>query len=278
MYSHISSLLLKQAREFGQFFLHILHSRRIVLSLSWNDFQQRFLGSYLGLAWSVIDPLSTIAVLYMVFGIFFQTGSRDGVPFVLWLVAGMVPWFFFAGAWSGATSSIAQYHYLVKKMVFRVSMLPLIKLLSVLPIHMILLLATLALFLARGYPPDWHLLQIVYYSIALFILLMGLSWLSSALFIFVKDTGQAIAVLLQFGFWLTPILWSTQDVPEAIRPYIVLNPMHYIVSGYRDAFIGSSWFWDKPLHTLYFWSATILIFIIGALVFARLRPHFADIL
>lgn len=270
--------LLGLAREFRLFGADLIRTRRILLSLAVTDFRNRYLGSFLGLAWGVIHPVATVAVLTVVFSVAFQTQPQEGVPYALWLLAGLIPWFYFAEAWGGATSSVSDYSYLVKKVVFRASMLPLIKLLSALPIHLFLLVFTLLVFIFFGYPPGLHLAQLLYYGCALLFFLTGLSWLSSALFIFLKDVSQVIAVILQFGFWLTPILWSPGFIPEKFRLLFQLNPLYYIVSGYRDAFIGAAWFWERPAYALYFWTLSAFLFVAGALVFARLRHHFADVL
>lgn len=272
------SKLLAQAREFYDFWADLFRSRRIILALAHNDFRNRFLGSYLGLAWAVIHPVATVSILVFVFGFAFKGAPQDGVPFALWLVAGIIPWFFFAEAWSGATASVAEYSYLVKKVVFRVSMLPLVKLLAALPIHLFLLSFATLFFIGYGNAPGWHLLQLGYYAFALLVFLMGLSWLTSALFIFLRDTSQFIAVVLQFGFWLTPIVWPLHSIPAQLQRVMSLNPLYYVVSGYREAFIGTAWFWEKPLYALYFWSLSLGMFVAGALLFAKLRPHFADVL
>lgn len=270
--------LLGLGREFWLFWADLFRTRRILLSLAASDFRNRYLGSFLGLTWGVIHPLATVAVLTVVFSVAFQTQPQEGVPYALWLLVGLIPWFYFADAWGGATSSISDYSYLVKKVVFRVSMLPLIKLLAALPIHIFLLLFTLAMFVLFGHPPGMHLLQLLYYAAALLFFLTGLSWFTSALFIFLKDISQVITVVLQFGFWLTPILWSPAIIPDNYRLLFQINPLYYIVFGYRDAFLGTAWFWDRPVYAAYFWTVSGILFVAGALIFARLRHHFADVL
>lgn len=277
---HLPSLraLAGKSIEFLDFGRDLFRSRRIILTLAANDFRNRYLGSYIGLAWAVIHPVATVFVLVTVFSLAFDAAPIDNVPFALWLVAGFIPWLYFAEVWSGATSSIADYSYLVKKVVFRVSMLPVIKLVSALPIHIFLLIFTTFAFIVLGHPPGWHSLQVLYYSSALLVFLLGLSWTTSSLYVFLKDTNQFIAVILQFGFWLTPLVWPLHAVPEKYRTFVQINPLCYIVGGYRDALIGTTWFWEKPFSTLYFWSVTAVMIVIGALLFARLRPHFADVL
>jgi ABC-type polysaccharide/polyol phosphate export permease len=166
----------------------------------------------------------------------------------------------------------------VKKVVFKVSVIPIIKILSALFIHFFFIVVILLAFLAYGYTPRWCNLQIFYYLFAAIVLVVGLSWITSSLVIFVKDVGQVVAMLLQFGFWLTPILWSINMVPEQYRPLMKLNPVFYITEGYRNSFISGTWFWEYPHWTLYFWILTGIIFILGAIIFIKLRPHFADVL
>ena len=110
------------------------------------------------------------------------------------------------------------------------------------------------------------------------VLLTGLSWLFSALIIFLRDVGQLVAMALQFLFWGTPIFWSVKLLPAKYQPIIKLNPVVYIVEGYRDSLINRVWFWDHWLQTLYFWGIAGAMLVIGAVVFRRLRPHFADVL
>jgi len=90
--------------------------------------------------------------------------------------------------------------------------------------------------------------------------------------------GQLVNIVLQIGFWGTPIFWNIHIMPPGIQTILKLNPMFYIVQGYRDSFIYFSPFWERPYQALYFWTTAITIFIIGALIFKKLKPHFADVL
>ncbi|NPA82501.1 MAG: ABC transporter permease, partial [Epsilonproteobacteria bacterium] len=99
-----------------------------------------------------------------------------------------------------------------------------------------------------------------------------------SLIIFFKDMGEIVTMLLQFGFWMTPIFWSIDIVPKEYQFFLKLNPMYYIVEGYRDTFIHKVWFWQHPYLTLYFWIIALSVFAGGAIIFRKLRPHFADVL
>ena len=205
-----------------------------------------------------------------------------GVPFVLYLVAGIVPWFFFQDALMGGTNSLLEYNYLVKKVVFNISVLPVVKIISAMFVHAFFVLFTIILYAAYGKFPDFYYLQIIYYSVCVFILVLGLSYATSAIVIFFRDLTQIINIVLQVGVWLTPIMWIVEASPLMGHPVIMkilkLNPMYYIVSGYRDTFLMKTWFWEHAGWTVYFWIFTILCFLFGSWVFKRLRIHFADVL
>lgn len=266
-------------REFIRFLTHIYSSKTMLLALIKNDFKKQYLGSYLGLVWAILQPLSFMVVIWFVFEVGFRAGPAIGdTPFFLWLICGMVPWFFFANSVSAGCNSIVSNAYLVKKVAFRVSILPLVQIGSEFLVHLMLLVFLIISFFLYGYVPTWYWLQLPYFMFCSIILILGISWLTAALRVFIKDIGNFIGILLQLGFWFTPIFWSMDIVPEKYKYIIKLNPMFYIVDGYRDTFISHIWFWDKYKVTPYFLLTTITLFVAGAIVFKRLRPHFADVL
>ncbi len=265
-------------KRFLKFLLALYRSRSIVLQLTARDFKTRYLGSYLGLLWAFIQPTVTILIFWFVFEVGFKSAPISDVPFILWLITGIIPWFFIADTVSSASNCIVENSYLVKKVVFRVSMLPIVKLLSALVIHLFFVVVIFSFFIAYGYRPTLYNLQVAYYCFAMTVLLLGVSWLTSAMIIFLKDVGQVVAMCLQFGFWLTPIFWGVGMVPQRYHFFIKLNPVYYLVQGYRDCFINETWFWEYPVYTLYYWGVAAVVFVGGAIVFNRLRPHFADVL
>ena len=256
----------------------IWQSRTLLWKLTKNDFKQRYVGNLLGVLWAFIQPTATIAVFWFVFQVGFKSQPVDDFPFILWLVAGMFPWFYFADGLANGTNSVMANSFLVKKIVFRVSLLPMIKLLSALVIHVFFIFFMFAMFLYYGYSPEIYWLQIAYYLFALSVLLLGLSWITSSVVVFFRDMGQLVAVVIQFGFWLTPIFWSMKMVPERYHFLIELNPLVYIIEGYRNSMIYHHWFWEDMEMTLYYWTITVIVFIVGGLTFSRLRPHFSDVL
>lgn len=261
----------------------IMDKRRLIWDLSKSDFRKRFVGSYFGVVWMFIQPMVTVLIYYFVFDLGFraQVPIPSDVPYVLWLVAGIVPWFFFSEALNVGTGVLQEYHYLVKKVVFNVEILPVVKLASSLIVHGIFVLIMLVLYLLFGRMPSPYWIQIVYYSFCTSALALALSYLTSAVNVFFKDMSQIVSICLQFGMWLTPIMWHPiqfQDRLPQMESIIRFNPMYYIAVGYRDSMIDGNWFWQRPGLTLYFWGVVLVLFLLGIRAFRRLRPHFSDVL
>lgn len=261
-----------------QFFKSIVLSRKILWNLAKNDLKERYSGSVLGLAWAIVQPLFTICIMWFVFSFGFRAVPIDDVPFILWLSAGMIPWFFMSEAFITSANCIVEKSYLVKKIVFNITMLPLVKIVSLLFVHLFFVALLVLMFGIYGYYPNMMYLQLIYYVFAAACLILALSYITSSIVVFSKDFGQLIGIVVQFLFWATPIFWNLTLIPTGYRWIFKLNPCWYIVNGYRDTLIYQKWFWHMPVETITFWSITCAVGFIGIMLFKKLRPHFADVL
>ena len=271
-------------RKFVSLPIELYQNRKLIWKLSKNDFKTRFAGSYLGIFWAFVQPVVTIVVYWLVFDKGLNVGStlsRTGisVPFVLWLTAGLVPWFYFQEAIMNGTNALIEYNYLVKKVVFKISILPIIKIMSALFVHIFFVVFVIILFACYGYYPDLYTLQVIYYSFCMFMLVLAICYTTCSVVIFFRDLSQIISILLQVGTWATPIMWQISIIHNRwLLLFFQLNPMYYVVNGYREALIEKSWFFENVYMTIYFWGFVAVIFAIGALIFKRLKVHFADVL
>ncbi|MHC4192385.1 MAG: ABC transporter permease [Planctomycetota bacterium] len=266
--------LLAEAIRFLQ---EINNKKAVIYELAKRDFQTRYMGSYLGFLWVFLQPLAFMAVVYFIFAIGFRYKSVGGTSFAVYLLSGMIAWLFFAENINSSTAILREYAFLIKKVNFRLSVLPIVKLLSALIAHFIFILVAVIVAATKGVGNPTYVLQVFYYLFSMTLLLLGLGWMLSAVSLFLKDTEKFVALLIQLGFWLTPIFWSIDIVPVNYRWLIKLNPMYYIVTGYRDSIIYETPFWSKPDEALYFWSLTFVIIALGIFIFRKLRPHFAEV-
>ncbi|MBF0319622.1 MAG: ABC transporter permease [Nitrospirae bacterium] len=256
----------------------LFKNRAILAELARRDFKSRYLGSFLGVLWAFVNPAVYVAILWFVFQLGFKARPTDNVPFILWLIPGIIAWFFISEGIAGATYSILDYSFLVKKVVFRVSVLPVVKILAALYVHMFFIVFLFVVFLFYGYGFSLYSLQVPYYLFAALMLMLGISWITSSVAVFFRDAGQIITMALQFGFWLTPVFWQIKSVPQKYHILLKLNPVYYIVDGYRNSFIYKIWFWETPLLTAYYWFVTGVVLLCGLMLFRKMRPHFADML
>lgn len=257
----------------------IYSTKGILYELAKNDFKSKYANSYLGFIWGFVHPLLIICVYWFVFQVGFRSGNlNDGTPFILWLSTGLIPWFFFSEAINSATNSLIEYSYLVKKVVFKVSTLSIIKISTAFVIHLFFILLLIMIFLFYGYYPEIIWIQLIYYLFCSLVLVIGLGWFFSSIVPFFRDTIQLVAVILQLGFWLTPIIWDLNIIPDKLEFIFRINPMYYIIQGFRDTFINHIWFWERNLETLVFWFISIIILFLGINIFKRLKPHFSDVL
>lgn len=261
----------------------IISNRKLLFKLAKNDFKTKYAGSYLGIFWAFVQPVVTIAIYVFVFQVGFRAGgTENGYHFVLYLIAGIIPWFFFAEALQNATSCLLEYSYLVKKVVFNISILPILKVISSLFVHLFFIAISYIIFVANGKMPEVQFVQIIYYTSCAIVLVSALSYFTCAITPFFKDFAQIINIITQIGMWMTPIMWKeSMLIGTAAEKFIIilkLNPMYYIVQGYRDAFMNGAWFFEHTKLTIYFWCFVIVAAYIGNKVFNRMRVHFSDVL
>ena len=265
--------------------VELYDNRRLIWKLAKNDFKKRYAGSYLGFIWAMIQPVVTVVMYWFVFDNFFgqkaqMLSTGISMPYVLYLTAGLVPWFYFTEALTNGTTALLEYNYLVKKVVFKISILPIIKIIAATFIHLFFALVLLIVAILYGCYPTVYTIQILYYSFCLFILVLGISYTTCAVVVFFRDLTQIINIVLQVGMWATPILWNITMISDnpTLTTIIKLNPLVYVVNGYRAALCEKEWFFADFYSTMYFWIFTVVIFGIGALIFKRLKTHFADVL
>ena len=262
----------------------LYQNRRLIWKLAKSDFKKRYAGSYMGAFWAMVQPVVTVAMYWVVFVKIFpnRTGYASGgaqdIPYILFLTAGLVPWFYFSEALTSAMMALLEYNYLVKKVVFKISVLPIIKIIAATFIHGFFVLVLLVIAALYGYYPSLYTLQIFYYSACMFIFVLAISYTTCAVVIFFRDLQSIVNIFLQVGMWATPVLWNINDFDLKIQMVVKINPLVYIVEGYRSAIYGKQWFWEDFYSTVYFWIVTVVLFGVGALIFKKLKIHFADIM
>ena len=270
--------MIKNLKAYFSIFKNIYSDRKLLLNLSYKDFQRRFAGSYFGIVWGIVTPLLTMIVYWLVFQYGFRSSDIGDIPFILWFMCGIVPWLYISEAFPMAANSFIEYSYLIKKIVFNINILPMVKIVSALYNHLFFMGILAIICSVFGYYPTLFWLQLPYYLFCIVALVFAVSLIFATLLVFFRDLNQIIGVLLLIGMWGTPIAWNITMFPDKIQTILRLNPIYYIVEGYRDTFVSDVWFWERMPTTIYFWAVVFILTAIGMFLYNRLKSNFADVL
>ncbi len=214
----------------------------MIKSMAIRDIRARYVGSFLGIFWSIIHPLTQLLIYYFVFSVILKIKlgpEYGGTNFAVWLVAGLLPWMFFADVLTRSPGAVLEQSSLVSKTVFPSEILPFTLLIAAIINHLIGVVIFIGLLVFFGYSITLKILLIIPILLTTAIFALGLSWMLSALNVFLRDIGQVIGVLVNIWFFLTPIVYPRHGIPENLQLLFGLNPMLYSVEGYRAGFLGT---------------------------------------
>lgn len=246
-------------------------------SLLWHMTVRHLRGQYkqsvLGYAWAIVNPLSQMLILSFVFSIILRIPSQD-VPYPLFLLVGLVPWIFFSSTVSSATDSVVGAASLVTKVYFPREVLPTAAMLTKLVDFGFGILILIGLMVYFGHPPEWTAvwLPVLFFIHILFML--GLAFPLAALNVFFHDVRFLVGVVLLMWFYMTPVIYPVELVPDRYRILFDLNPNSLFINAYRRVLLeGINPGLDRVLLGTVI---AVLTFLIGYYLFKRMESGFAD--
>lgn len=260
------------------FFIELYQRRRLIWDLAVRDFTGSYFGSTFGMIWVFVEPIIFMLIMWFFFTKAMKYNPTGGYPYLPWLMTSMILWNFFSAGVNGASGVFRSFSYLLKKWGFNISIVPVVNIISLLFVHLIFLLILFVLFLVSGIPFSWYWFQSIYYLFATCVLILGLSWIIGSISLFIKDIKNITGIILQLGYWISPIFWDINSYPEEYKIFMKLNPLYYVLNGYRKSFLYHTPFWDDWQFGLYYWCFTLTILAIGLFTYKKLRPHFGDVL
>ncbi len=247
------------------------------------DLDARYKGSLLGKFWPLITQASQIALYTYVFGVILRVRVNiEGLPgtnlaFGIWLFAGLIPWLAFTGGLNQAAHSVTGHPNLVKKVVFPLSLLPIVPVLSSLVENSFGLVPLLIVFALIAHQIHATVLLLPFVWIVQILFTLGFSYIVAGLTVYVRDVPQTVSIILNIWFYLTPIVYPRSAIPARFRDFIFsINPMIAFVDAYRGLILSGRF--DQWRE---FGAATIfslIVFTLGFSLYRRLQPAFADVL
>jgi teichoic acid transport system permease protein len=252
-----------------------------IARLSIADLKKTYHGSALGWAWAVIKPVFTIFVYWFAIAIGLRQGSDiDGVPYILWLIAGIISWFYMGETITGGTDCIRRYSYLITKMKYPVTTIPTHTNLSRFFVHCIIVVIVIIIFCVSGYTPPIQIIQLPFYMILMFLFFNAWSLFAGLVSAIGKDFSNLIKSLNIAIFWLSGILWNIENVAEnkIIYTILMLNPVTFICYGYRNCFIDHVWFFEQPKRLVIFLCWYLVLGFMSIWAYKKLRKEIPDVL
>ena len=243
----------------------------MILRLSVNDFKSKYSGSAVGALWAIAEPLATVLIYWFVYTVAVGSGMDD-TPYYLWLSVGIAPWFFVSDGIRMVTSSYRDYAFLLKKTPIDKGALPTARMLSAFISHLIFLAIVILLCIAEErFEFNLTLFAVILMSM-LFVWSVGN--ITAVLCAKYRDIANIVGVVLNAGFWLTPVFWNVSAVDGTVHKLIMLSPAAIIVEGYRDAILyGNALSFEDILYVL----AICLSFaLIGRFLKQKELPDIAD--
>jgi teichoic acid transport system permease protein len=226
-----------------------LRYRKQILKLAKSDLIKTYKGAALGWSWSIIKPAITIAIYYFAFAVGLRRNSDiSGYPYFLYLLSGLVPWFYMSAMFTGGASVIRKYGYLVTKVRFPVSVIPTFASLSQLATSAFTTVLMMVAFMLFGKMPDPYWLQIPFYMLLSFVLFTIWSLFAGLVSVVSKDFMHLVQSVVMMLFWTAGIFYDVKGIQNVtLRRIMMFNPVTIIVNGYRDALMNKVWFWQQGI-------------------------------
>jgi len=241
------------------------------------DFTGQFAGSLGGKLWLFVTPIVNILIYSFMFSVVFRApmpAEYEGIPFVVFMMMGYLPWFAFADAVGRASTMLLEKAPLITKVMFPVQIIPAVGTLVPYMVHGIALGLFLFYLAVQGYfTLQWLWLPLVF--LFQFLFTMGLVAILSALCVFLRDVQQIVALALTTWFFLTPIVYPVSMIPVEYQPLLILNPMHSFVQIYRELILLDSFSMSSFLVIV---PVSLFTYLFGGWVFMRIRHAFGDVL
>lgn len=237
-------LVIEPGRADRQYWRDLWAYRELFLILAWRDVAVRYKQTLIGVAWAVLRPLLTMVVFTVVFSKLAKLPSEGAAPYALMVFAGMLPWYLFSSALSGAADSIVANSNLIGKVYFPRMIVPAASLVTALIDFLVSLVLLTVLMAWYRFVPGWQVLLLPFFILLALLVSLGPGLWISALNVKYRDFRYAIPFILQLGLYISPVGFSSTIIPNHWRLLYSLNPLVGIIDGFRWCVLGG----ESPLY------------------------------
>ena len=255
--------------------------RSQILKLALFELKKKSRGAALGWAWFFIKPVIYIFCFWFALdlGLRASHGLDGQAPYILWLAAGIIPWFFIKDILGAGIDVYNRYPYLVNKIKFPLSAISNVYVLAMMVIQLMLQVMLFIIYFVCGQPIDIYLLQVPILIVLMYIFWVLFSIFMSPLCAMSKDVKNLMAALSTPFFWLSGVLFDAKAIGiDIIQTILYFNPITFFVTGFRDALYDKVWFWEDPMLIIGFAVVFVVTFIAALVTYKKTNEEVADVL
>ncbi len=271
-----SVLVIEAGKAERHYWIDLWRYRELFYFLAWRDILVRYKQTVIGLAWALIRPFLTMVVFVFVFSKLAKLPS-EGVPYPILVFAALLPWQFFANAFTEAGNSLISNAHMISKVYFPRLVVPVSAVIVSFVDFLISGIILVGLMLWYGFAPDWRILTLLLFIFITFVAAMGAGLWIAALNVKYRDFRYIIPFVVQFGLYVSPVGFSSTIVPEQWRLLYSINPMVGVIDGFRWAILGGNTqlYWPGFLLSLFL---VLVILVTGIYYFRKMEKTFADVI
>ena len=266
-------LIIEPGRSEKNYWKDLWRYRELFYILSWRDIKVRYKQTVIGGAWSIIRPLLTTIIFTVVFSRIAKLNNPSLAPYSLMVFAGMLPWQFFSNALSESSNSLIGNANLITKVYFPRMIIPASSVITSMVDLGISFIIMIGMFIWFQFLPSWHIIFLPLFIILAFLCSFGIGLYITAVNVKYRDFRYIIPFIIQIGFYISPVGFSSTVIPAKWQIWYALNPMVGIIDGFRWCLLGD------PMNWTSFYVSLIIIALflwLGIFYFRKMEKTFAD--
>jgi len=257
----------------------VWRNRKRILKLALFEKKAKQGGMVLGSIWDFLNPALQIFVYWFVFSVGLKmTSMRGEVPYSLWMMSGILPWFWINGSIVLATNSICVSSSILQNIKFSLASVPVKAVVIEWINHLWTICILVPVMFLLGVHPRWSMLGVFYYMFAGGCFLVAFGIFSSAINAVFRDFLQILNPILRLLFYVSSVIWSIDSLAPKMQTILRLNPITYIIEGYRNSLLYSVGIFENIGSVIYFWIFVFALYAIACKIHWRLRKNFIDVI
>lgn len=265
-------------KDLVQVIKEIVQNFKVIRRIANFNIRARFADNYLGSIWDYLEPILYIATYFVIFGMGLYHGTVAGHPYILWLLVGIIPWYFIQGSFNKGLSSISSQLGLLTKTRFPISVAPVMVMMQEIRRFLVMSIFGLAILLIFGEAASVAWFGMIYAFVAMFATVLAHNIINSTLTVLIPDYKQAMNALFRVLFYTSGVIINldTKGLPFVLTKLIEMFPFYYVIQQFRNALLYDKWFFEDATQMAFFWVLTVFMLVVGSMVHVRFRERFID--